>query len=68
MQNDPFRQALGHLEEAISRLEQVAQAPAPDARLAALAQRHDRLRAGATAAIARLDQLIGDAVPPAAGD
>jgi hypothetical protein len=65
MQNDPFHQALGHLEAAIDRLETVARAPAPDARLAALEQRHTRLRDGAAEALARLDRLIGSAVPRA---
>jgi len=68
MQNDPFQQALGHLEEAIDRLEGVARPSAPDARLAALQARHDRLRGGATAALARLDRLIGGATPRAEDD
>jgi len=63
MQNDPFQDALTHLEGAIARLESVAQAPAPDARLAALERRHDRLRTGTVEALARLDRLIADATP-----
>lgn len=68
MQNDPFRQALGHLEDAIDRLETVAHAPAPDAQLAALQARHDHLREGAGEALARLDRLIDSATPPVEGD
>jgi len=68
MQNDPFHQALGQLEAAIDRLETVARAPAPDARLAALEQRHHRLRTGATEALARLDRLIDGAIPRPTGD
>jgi hypothetical protein len=69
MESDPFRRALTRLETAIGRLEGAATAltvTAPsasdasgDARLALLEQRHARLRAGATDALARLDRLIG---------
>ena len=68
MQNDPFQQALGHLEAAIDRLEGVAKAAPPDARLAALEARYDRLRDGAAEALARLDRLIGGAIPPTLAD
>jgi hypothetical protein len=69
MESDPFRRALTRLDTAVARLERAASAlppasPAPDAggsgeRLAQLEQRHARLRAGATDALARLDRLIG---------
>ena len=65
MHDDPFHQALGHLEAALDRLEAVARAPATEARLAALEQRHTRLRDGAAEALARLDRLIGGALPRA---
>ena len=67
MTNDPFHAALGHLEQAIDRLDAVARAPAPDERLAALQARYDRLREGAGEALARLDRLIGGATPRAEG-
>ena len=67
MESASFQQALGHLETAIARLERVAQAPRPDARLAALEARHARLREGAGAAIERLDQLIGTTPPTIKG-
>jgi hypothetical protein len=67
MQNDPFRQALGHLEDALDRLETVARAPAPDARLTALQARHDHLRKSTGEALARLDRLIGSVTPAAEG-
>jgi hypothetical protein len=64
MESEPFHQALRHLEDAVARLERVARAAAPDARLAALEERHRRLREGATAALERLDRLIGSAASP----
>jgi len=68
MESEPFQQALRHLEDAVSRLERVARAPAPvtapDPRLVALEERHRRLRDAATAALERLDRLIGTASSP----
>ena len=58
--------AIGRLERALARAEAAARAPrsglppasAPDA---ALAERHESLRARTAEAILRLDALIGDA-------
>ena len=64
MPNARFALALSRLEAAIARVEDVAVPPTPDAsaaELAALAERHARLRAGATEALARLDRLIDKA-------
>jgi hypothetical protein len=68
MQDDPFPQALSQLAAAVDRLEAVAQTPAPDARLALLQARHDRLREAAAAALARLDRLIDDAAAATEGE
>ena len=64
MENERFTQALCRIEAAIDRIEQAAQAPAPDARLAALEERHRRLRDGTGEALARLDRLIDLAANP----
>ena len=64
MESERFTRALGRIEAAIDRLEQVAQAPVPDARLAALEERHRKLREGTGEALARLDRLIDLAATP----
>jgi hypothetical protein len=64
MNSAPFLQALGHLEAAVTRLERAARAAGSDTRLADLEERHRRLRDGASAALERLDRLIGTATLP----
>ncbi len=64
MPNARLTTALSRLEAALTRVEAAARAPTPGAdaaALAALAERHDRLRAGAAEALERLDRLIGAA-------
>jgi len=64
MDNERFNKALGRLHAAIERVEQAAVATptgAPDARLAELEARHQRLRDGTSDALARLDRLIDSA-------
>ena len=65
MESERFKQALGRLEAAIDRLDKIAHVPTADARLAALEQRHGKLRAGASDALTRLDRLIDAAAAPA---
>lgn len=65
MESERFKQALGRIEAAIDRIERAAQAPVPDARLAALEERHRKLREGTGEALARLDRLIDLAAHPA---
>lgn len=64
MESERFNQALGRIEAAIDRIEKAARAPAPDARLAALEERHRKLRDGTSEALARLDRLIDLAANP----
>ena len=64
MENERFNQALGRIEAAIDRIEQAVDAPEPDARLAALEERHRKLREGAGEALTRLDRLIDLAAHP----
>jgi len=59
MGSERIQQAFGRLEAAIARLEGLAVAPPADAGLAALEERHRKLRDGASDALARLDRLIG---------
>ncbi|HEY0270968.1 MAG TPA: hypothetical protein VGC10_08275 [Sphingomonas sp.] len=64
MPNARLPLALSRLEAALARLEAVATSPAGGAdaaEFAALAERHRKLRAGATEALGRLDRLIGAA-------
>jgi hypothetical protein len=57
-----FTLALSRLEAALARVDAAAKPRAPGAdaaEFAALAERHRKLRDGATEALARLDRLIG---------
>ncbi len=65
MESERFKKALGRLEAAIDRLEKASHAPASDARLVALEQRHRKLRDGTSDALMRLDRLIDAASTPA---
>jgi hypothetical protein len=62
MPNARLTLAVSRLEAALSRLEAVARPADPGAdaaEFAMLAERHRKLREGATEALVRLDRLIG---------
>ena len=59
MEEERIAKALARIEAAARRIESAATTPAPAASDPDLAQRHERLRKEAWAALAEIDDLIG---------
>jgi hypothetical protein len=53
--------AIGRIERALSRMEQLSSRPQPSSGDAALQAKHDTLKAETKAAIAEIDRLLGGA-------